>query len=285
MRLASTASPLTLAASLLLAAALPAPAFADGSPWIAEPRTGSVGLSYVRQQADEFWAGTRKGPTPGGGTELLQGTGWLTANYALHDAVAMDARLGWARSEFGGASKLSGRTDVNLGLTWRVVDELTTNMASIALRGGLIFAGDYELGHINSIGDGGDGYEASVIVGRYFDRLGVSVEYGVRSRENDIPNNTFTNVTALLAVYDRLTLGLEYKRVDSEGALDIGAPGFSPARFPEVQEEMSVLGGRLFVGLADNVNVSVFYGRTLDGRNTADSNIVGGTLSYSFRRD
>lgn len=285
MRSAFSAFPLPLAALLLFSAAFPASAFADGSPWIAEPRTGSVGVAYMRQRATEFWAGTRKGPTPGGGNELLQGTGWLTASYALHDAVAVDAQVGSARSEFGDAPKLNGRTDVNVGLTWRVVDELTTNMPSVALRGGLIFAGDYELGHINSIGDGGDGYEASVIVGRYFDRLGVSFEYGVRNRKNDIPNNTFTNVTAQLAAHDRLTLGLEYKRVDSEDALDIGAPGFSPARFPEVQEEASVLGGRVFIGLADNVSVSVFYGRTLDGRNTADSNIIGGSLSYSFRRD
>ena len=284
MRSAFTASALPAAALLLVSTVLPTTAFADGSPWIAEPRTGSIDLSYVRQSASEFWAGTRKGPTPGG-RDLLQGTYWLTASYALHDAVAVDAQFGWARSELGDAPKLDGRSDVNVGLTWRIADELTTKWPSIALRGGLIFAGDYELGRINSIGDGGDGYEASVIVGQYFDRLGVALEYGARKRKNDIPTNTFTNLTALLAVYDKLTLGLEYKRVDSDDSLDIGGPGFSPARFPQVQEESSVLAGRVFYGLADNVDVSLFYGRTLDGRNTADSNIIGGTLSYSFRRN
>ena len=273
------------AAAFLLSTLFPPGAFADSLPWIAEPGTGSIDLSYVRQNASKFWAGTRKGPTPGGGQDLTQSTVWVTAGYALHDAVAVDARLGWARSEFGTAPELDGRSDFNVGVTWRVVDELIRDWPSIALRAGVIVAGDYELGHINSIGDGGDGFEASVIVGKYFNRFGLALEYGVRSRNNDIPTNTFANLTALLSVSEPLTLGLEYKRMSSDDSLDIGGPGFSPARFPEVQEESSVLGGLVSYRVADNVNVSVFYGRTLDGRNTADSTIVGGTLSYSFRRD
>ena len=46
-------------------------AFAQGSPWIAEPRTGSITISYGHQAATEFYRADVKGPTPGDGSQPL----------------------------------------------------------------------------------------------------------------------------------------------------------------------------------------------------------------------
>ena len=294
------------AASLALLACCGAPvAVAQGSPWLPEPGTGDVSASYVYQTADEFWhcapppapagcpkGGTTKTPTPGGGDDLRQNTLWLNASYGLSDSVALDAQLGWAKSDYTGAGpknmgadSLDGIADANVGLRWRVVDEIVSDWPSVTLRAGVILAGNYDIGYINSLGDGGDGIEGSVIVGKFLtDRIGVSGELGIRNRSNDIPTETFLNLNGVATINERLTLALEYRRVDAEDSIEIGGPGFAPARFPEVEEDISVVAGRAFVQLTDTLNAALFYGNTIDGRNTAASSIFGVTLSYSFRR-
>ena len=68
-------------------------AFAQGSPWIAEPRTGSITITYGHQAATEFYRADVKGPTPGDGANLSQTTGWIDANYAITDAIAVDSAV------------------------------------------------------------------------------------------------------------------------------------------------------------------------------------------------
>ena len=265
---------------------------ADGSAWLSEPGSGYLSLSYVMQTADEFYAGSRKLPTPGDGEDLEQGTLWLVGNYALADSWAVDFQAGWAKSDFITGpgipttnDSFDGLTDVGIGVTWRVVDELVSGWPSVALRAGAIIAGDYETGHINSLGDGGDGYEVSVTVGKFVsDRVGLSGEFGYRNRDEGIPENYFTNLSGIWLVNSRLSLGIDYQRIDAESSLDIGGPGFAPPRFPEVEEERAMLGGRLFYSFTDRLSGVLFYSAVLDGKNTPDSNAYGATLSYSFSR-
>ena len=265
---------------------------ADGSAWLSEPGSGYLSLSYVAQTADEFYEGSRKVRTPGDGEDLEQGTLWLVANYALADSWAVDLQAGWAKSDFITGpgipttnDSFDGLTDLGIGVTWRVVDELVTGWPSVALRAGAIIAGDYETGHINSLGDGGDGFEVSVIVGKFVsDRVGLSGEFGYRNRDEGVPENYFTNLSGIWLVNSRLSFGIDYQRVDTESSLDIGGPGFTPPRFPEVEEERSMLGGRVFYSFTDRLSGVLFYSAVLDGRNTPDSNAYGATLSYSFSR-
>ncbi len=277
-----------LGAALLLTAA--ASGFAQGSPWIAEPRSGSVTITYGRQAATEFWRADNKGPTPGNGAELSQTTGWLDFNYALTDAVAVDVRSGFGRSHIPGPvgptpqESFSGLVDTNVSLTWRVVDELVTNGApSVAIRAGVIAAGGYETGHINSLGDGGNGAEASVIVGRFVDRLGVSGEVGYRVRSANIPADIFVNLAAFLALTDRISVAADYRMVNGDDSgLDIGGPGFAPDRFPELQEDAQLVGGRVLATLNEAFSLSGFYGQVIGGRNTAASSVIGVGVTWSF---
>lgn len=274
-------------ACLALCAALGSRAFAAASPWLAEPGTGYASVSWVSQSADEFFLAEQKMPTPGGGEDLRQDTLWLLGNYAMSDNVGLDVQVGFASGEFGGPTtadtdSFSGRADTSIGFTWRVVDEIVSSVPSMAIRVGAIVAGDYETGHINSLGDGGDGTEASIIVGKFIgDRLGVSAEAGVRNRNNGIPRNYFGNLAAILLV-GKVSFGLDYRVVKSEPGLDIGGVGFSPPRFPQVREERQLLGGQVLYNVSDNSSLGLFYVVVNDGRNTPASRAFGSSFTYSF---
>lgn len=269
---------------------LPSPAaFAEGSAWLPEPQTGYVSLSYVYQTADEFYRAASKRPTPGGGEDLSQGTAWLSFSYAFSDSLAMDFQAGVAKSDFVTGpgiptpnDSFKGLADTTVGLTWRIVDETVSELPSIALRAAGIIAGNYETGYINSLGDGGDGFEVSAIVGKFLtDRISMSAEVGYRDRNSDIPANYYANLSGLFLVNEQLALGLGYNVVNASSGLDIGDPGFSPDRFPELEEDTESAMVRLFYNFG-SFGVNLFYGKVFDGRNTAASDIAGATISYAF---
>ena len=209
---------------------------------------------------------------------------------ALPDAIAVDLRSGLGRSHIPGPvgptpqESFSGLVDTSVSVTWRVVDELVTGGApSVAIRAGVIAAGGYETGHINSLGDGGNGFEGSVVVGKFGDRFGASGEVGYRARSNDIPSDTFINLAGFFPVNDRITIAADYRMVNgSDSGLDIGGPGFSPDRFPELQEDAQLLGARVLASVNDSISVSGFFGQIVGGRNTAASRVIGLGVTYSF---
>ena len=292
-----------------LLACLPArPALAQGSPWIAEPGTGSVNISYVNQNALEFFRQTTKikGPLEDTGANLAQNTLWFGVNYAINDAVALDVQSAWARSfvaggvgPAGGQESYSGLFDSNVAVTWRIVDELVSDAPSIAVRAGAIIAGGYDTGYINALGDGGNGFETSLIAGKFWDAAGVSAEVGYRNRtstevnplavgagaaaaEVDIPADMFFNLGLFIPAGSRVTLGVDYRMVNALSGIDIGGPGFSPSRFPGLEEDAHIVGGRLIASVTDDVSVNGFFGQVVAGRNTANSRIFGVGLSFGF---
>ena len=280
-------------------------AFAQGSPWIAEPGTGSVSISYVNQNASEFFRETTKvkGPLEATGANLAQNTLWFGINYALSDAVALDIQTAWARSfvaggvgPSGGQESYSGLYDSNIAVTWRMVDELISDAPSVAIRLGLIAAGAYDTGYINSLGDGGNGFETSLIIGKFGSRAGFSGEIGFRNRLStfvneeavgglnrgpvEIPADMFLNLGLFIPAGDVVTLGVDYRMVNALSGIDIGGPGFSPSRFPALQEDGHIVGGRLIANVTDTVSLNAFFGQVVAGRNTAASRIIGVGLTF-----
>ena len=67
--------------------------------------------------------------------------------------------------------------------------------------------------------------------------------------------------------------------------IDIGGPGFSPSRFPGLQEDGHIVGGRLIADVTDTVSLNAFFGQVVKGRNTAASRLVGFGLSFGFGGD
>lgn len=298
-----------LALSSLFACLAAQPAMAQGTAWIGEPGTGTFSISYVNQNAHEFYRETTtvKGPLEATGANLAQNTVWLGFNYALHDAVALDVQTAWARSfvagaagPAGGQESYSGLFDTNIAVTWRVVDELVSDAPSVALRVGAIIAGGYDTGYINSLGDGGNGFETSLVVGKFWDALGFSAEAGYRNRGStevnpdavgaagvagetvDIPADMFFNMFLFVPAGSRVTLGADYRMVNALSGIDIGGDGFSPSRFPGLQEDARIVGGRLLADLTGTVGMNAFFGQVVGGRNTARSRIFGFGLSVGF---
>lgn len=296
MRLSSVSAFALATLAIFFFTAAPARA---GSPWLPAPGSGNIGLSYTYQTADEYHRKTsptssvKTVPLP---SDLQQHTVMVDVNYGLLESVALDVRLGYAESYFQRHGSLrekspSGLGDVNFGLTYRLLDETIAEnelLPSLAVRAGAIIAGDYETGSINSLGDGGEGFEISGLAGKFFaDRFALSSEFGYRYRNKDIPDNLFLRLSGGVLLWNRVGLSLNYERIDTPwGSLDIGPgepPGvFSPARFPEVKEEIELLGGSLSVSVTDQINLSLAYATAIAGRNTAASDVFSVSLGYSF---
>lgn len=283
-------------------------ALSQGTPWIAEPRTGSVSVSYYNQNAEEFYRGTKtvKGPLEATGASLGQSTVWIHINYALNDAVAVDLQTAWAKSKVdgavgpsGGEESYSGLFDTNLSATWRFVDELVSSSApSIAARIGVTLPGGYDTGYINSLGDGASGFEGSLIVGKFWNLLGVSGELGYRHRGStsvnsnamgagqggdiDVPSEIFVNVWAFVPIGNRVRVGGNYRIANATSGIDIGGDGFSPSRFPSLEEDSQILGVQLFADLFGSVSAHAFFGNIIGGRNTAKSTVFGIGLSLGL---
>ena len=273
-------------------------AFADGvSPWLPAPGAGFVNLSYVSQNATQFYVQEDLRGTPpqnavpdGKGPNLGQHTVWLNGMYGWSDAVAIDVRVGLARSyasagPTGGRDNYSGVTDSNIGVTWRIVDELVNpSMPSIALRGGAIIEGSYTPGYINSIGDGASGLEVSALAGKYLaDWLAVSGEVGYRVRDEDVPEDLFLNLSGGV-LFENIGLSVNYKLVDAQSGLQIGVPPFTPGGrvFPRLEEDIQFLSGTASLNVSDQTNIGVTYGEVIDGRNTSKSKVFSVTMSYLF---
>ena len=217
----------------------------------------------------------------------------------------MDLQTAWAKSfvegavgPSGGEESYSGLYDTNIAVTWRFVDELVSNAPSAALRLGVIVAGGYDTGYINSLGDGGSGFEGSLIVGKFWDVGGVSAEVGYRNRGSttvnpdavgaaggdkvDIPSDVFANFWGFVPIRTRLRIGANYRIVNATSGLEIGGDGFSPSRFPGLEEDSRIVGGQLFADLFGNVSAHAFYGQVVGSRNTAKSTIIGVGLTVGF---
>jgi hypothetical protein len=273
---------------VLIAAALLTPVVQaeNVSPWLPGAGSGDVSLAYVAQSADEFFAGSAEMPLP---TDLEQDSLQIGFSYGINERLALDIRAGYAESDFltdpglapqGG---LNGITDSRIGLRWLLLDEFADAPVTLTLGGAINIEGSYDTGAITAIGDGASGGELALAVGRQFDSgFSLSGEFGARQRGGDVPNEWFFGITAALAFTDNFSGFVGYEDVNSDGDLDIGAMGFSPARFPEVEEDYSLWNAGLSVAFNEAWSVSGAYGSKIDGRNTAKSDFWLIALNRSF---
>ncbi len=260
-----------------------------GNAWLPAPGGGSVSLSLIYQTADEYYKGTTKGAFTLSDNDLIQKTAMVKIKYGLKDSLAFDLALGGSQASKAGAGPKesddeTGLTDINLGLTVGLVDEAENPQSpSVALRVGAIKSGGYDTGYINSIGDGGNGFEISGIVGKFLsDSFAVSGEFGYRIRNESIPEALFANATASLIVSNVLGISFNYTMEDSIDGLDIGGEGFSPDRFPELEEDVHTIGSTLTVLVGGGASLSGSYTTVIDGRNTADYDIFAISFGYAF---
>jgi hypothetical protein len=260
-------------------------AFAQ-TPWLPTPGATDLTVSYTNQKADKLKAGTASGDLP---VTLKQDTVSLVLNHGLSDSLAIDVAVGYAKSKFiqvpglapdGG---LSGVTDSRLGLRFRLLDDQASDPVTLTFGAAAILKGNYKTGALPAIGDGANALEISAAVGKAItSNVSVYGVVGYRDRKAPVPNETFFKVGVNANFTPQLFAGLDYQKVDARGGLDIGGPGFSPARFPEVQEDYSLTSATLGYRFNKSLSAAVQYGDKQGQRNTAVGKVVGISLNTSF---
>ncbi|MXZ55949.1 MAG: hypothetical protein F4227_04335 [Gammaproteobacteria bacterium] len=263
----------TLICALLFCSSL----VAEGSPWLPVPQTISLSVSRVVQEADQFYRGDTHANLPFG--EFNQTTLWFSGKYGLNDKTAIDVQLGTSEVEAGPLGSSDGTQDATVGITRSLLDELETGKFSVSMRLAGTLAGDYDTGQPHSVGDGANSITGSINVGKFLTpNFGVAGEFGLRFSTNDVPSEWFLSAGTNYIVSPYVSAYAQYQLKQSNGDLDIGGTGFTPVGFPEVQENYSRF--RTGINLQyQNFSWDVNVHRTLNGRNTADFDIVSMTFT------
>ena len=268
-----------------LGAFAPAAFAQDISPYTPEAGGGEAEISYTRQQADEFSVGTTTSPLP---AELIQDSFLLSASYGISQRLAADIKIGYAKSKFpitaglapdGG---LDGLNDVFVGLRYKALDEAdgAPFTATVGVAG--IIDGGYKTGSLPAIGDGGSGGQVALALGRNIGPFSISGDIGYRTRSNNVPDEVFGAINASISPISGISIYGGVSFVDSTSGLQVGGPGFTPARFPELEEDYKLWSVGASASLTEKVSANLGYGQKFDGRNTARSNFFRIGLGYSF---
>ena len=280
---------LTLSKTLLGTTAFfvlsPAAMANDIAPWTPAQGSGEAEISFTRQEATLFNPGDAEAPLP---DELSLNTIALSLSYGLSNRLAADVQVGYAKSKFpvvmglapqGG---LDGLTDIQIGLRYKVLDELDGAPMTVTLGVAGIIDGGYDTGALSAIGDGGSGGQAALAVGRSIGPISLSGDIGYRTRSNDIPNEIFGAVNASVSPVSGVSVYGGVSFVDSTSGIDIGAAGFTPARFPEVEEDYKLWTVGASASIFGSSSVNLGYGQKFDGRNTAQSEFFRAGLGFAF---
>jgi hypothetical protein len=274
---------------LLAATALSAPlaAWAEStSPWLPIPGQVTLNLGFTQQSAKAAYIGSTEVPLSaitGGAAQKYERTNTtFRLGYGISDALALDLSLGSGRVKVGAADNDSGSQDSVLGLSWRALDEFENpSVPTLTLRAAGIFKGSYEGQRLAAIGNDENGFEASVLVGKQVTpNWSLWAELGVQDRSGKVPTASFFELGTRLNVVSGLSVSLGYAGKKYGGNLDIGGPGFSPARFQEVKAERGVTKLGLAFAFAGNQALSLNLGKVTSGRNTTKDDSLAG-LSYT----
>ena len=269
-----------VATGIVFGMAFPMIAAADGSPWLPVPGSTQIFAGFTHQSGDEFYLGTEKMPL---GDTLEQDTYSIGAQHGLADALAIDVQLNYAKINFGSGSE-SALGDSSIGINWRVLDEFdSTTKPTVTLRAAALIAGSYEVGKIDAIGDDASGLELSVLAGKYLTPgLTVSGELGYRYRSGEVPDDIWASANVGYSLASFVSVSAGYTATRSRGDLDIGGPGFSPPRFPEVQEDRDLIKVGAAFAVASSTSLNLNYGTVVSGRNTTKADVWGISVVTSF---
>ena len=276
--------------TVLVATALVLPLAAaaeSDSPWLPIPGDVSLSLNHTTQSGDDAYIGSTQRPltavTGGGASKYKRSATQVRLGYGLSDAVALDASLAYGQVKVGAADRDSGRLDSVVGASWRVLDEYERpGLPTLTLRAAAILKGGYSGARLAALGNNQNGVELSVLLGKEVAAsLALWLQIGVQDRSGAVPNANFYEIGARWRFAPQWSASLGYSDKKYGGNLDIGGPGFSPARFQDVRAERGVVKLGIGYAIARNQGLALNLAQTKSGRNTVkDDQIVG--LSYTF---
>jgi hypothetical protein len=259
------------------------------SAWIVQEGEWVVTPSFTYQTYDSFWAKTTEVSPPPFADEVNQYTASITVEYGLMEDVALDITVGYTLAEVDGGtfSDNDGASDTLLGVRWKFLDEFETECVyapTLTLRLGGIIAGSYEESMPHSPGDGASGGEISLLFGKAFGETGFGMfgDLGFRARTDDVPEDFFSSVGMYKTFLEDFTVSVGYRLNHGLNGLDIGGPGFSPARFPELQEINHNIETGISYTDSGNRTYSFLYAHTVDGENTAEKDVFSFAVSFAL---
>jgi hypothetical protein len=259
----------------------------NDSPWLPIPGEFSIGASHTEQSGKDAYIGSMKLPisdiTGGAASKFKRSTTQVRLGYGISDSLAVDATLGYGKVEVGAADEDKGQTDSVIGLSWRALDEYERpGLPTLTLRGAAIIKGSYDGARLAALGNDANGFELSVLVGKDItSSIALWGQLGVQNRSGAVPNATFVDLGARWRFAPGWNASVGYGEKRYSGDLDIGGPGFTPARFQEVRAERSLVRLGLGFGFAGNQGIALNLAKALDGRNAVkDDSVV--SLSYAI---
>ena len=276
-----------LISAIAFATASTATHAAATSPWLPIPGQLALTLNHTVQSGETAIINKVKVPiiaiTRGEASEFERSTTSLILNYGISDALALDAIIGYGDVDAGVSENDSDISDAVIGLSWRLVDEYLGALPTITTRVGVIIAGDYEDNQLASIGDGQNGLDVSLLVGKQLTgAFALSAEVGHQNRNGDVPDAFYYSVTASYSFLEKLSASIGYSVHEYAGDLDLNDPEFSAnPRYKQVRAQNRTAKIGLNYSLAGNQALALNLGTTIDGRNTVDDDTIIG-LSYTY---
>jgi hypothetical protein len=256
------------------------------NPWLPASQQWQASLGILQQSADELYAGETRAALP---TDLEQTSLALNASYGINHALALDLSTGYAKSDFIAVPGLSpddeesGLQDVRLGVRYLLRDEVVTEDFTVTADAAFIVGGGYDVGALNSIGDDADGVETSLQIGRQFSsNVALAAQLGYRWRGDAVPNERFGSADAVYRFNSVFAARLGYSFVNANSGIDIGSATFTPARFPEVEEDYQLVSGGVSLTVTSKTSLQLSYGQKVDGRNTARSDVWAASVGMSW---
>lgn len=275
---------------LAAALALPLSALAEGdSPWLPIPGDVSISLNQTEQSGKNAYIGSTELPitaiTGGAASKFTRSTTRLRLGWGISDAVAADLSLGYGKVKAGAADNDKGQTDSIIGLNWRVLDEFESpELPTLTLRAAAILKGSYKGDRLAALGNDANGFELAVLLGKQItSSFALWAEAGVQNRSDNVPDATYYGLNGRLGVAPGWSLSVGASRSQYGGNLDIGGPGFSPARFQQVKAERTLVKAGVGWAFAGNQGLALNLAKVTSGRNTVkDDSIVGLSYTYAF---
>lgn len=255
------------------------------SAWLPEPHAWSVTPSYTFETYDDVRVGDTKVKLP---ASIDQHTFQVALEYGISERFAADLALGYVTVSGATGSDESGLADTRLGLRWLAVDETQSGpLPTLSLRAGAIIQGTYNAsaaGFPNTPGTGASGAEFSVLLWKTLGETGLSAygEMGIQLLTEDVPDNFFASVGLSYELPHNFDASIGLTHFQSLSGLDASAPGFTPARSPELKRESNEVyfglgyrdqGGRYY---------QLVYARTIDGRNIGERNAFTASVTFTF---
>lgn len=258
------------------------------TPWLGEEGDQTFSSSFVYEEFIDFWKGKNKAKL---GSDISQWTVWLNYNYNLTDELAFSITSGYTNTHYSPSSRgdFSGISDSKFSIKYLLNDEFSDSFLplTVTAQAAAIVAGTYQKaspGNPHSPGDGANGLETSLLIGKMFD-FGVSIygELGYRWRDSEVPNDLFFSAGSAYQFLPDWSINARYIGIKGQSGLDIGVPPFNQnVGFPKLKEVVYAMEYGLNWNISFEHSLGFNYARVVDGRNTGQSDIFSGTYSFHF---